>query len=100
MSAAWNPDLTQVRYEMCGQEGCWFFIEKNDAEAEPGFEIAAHVHLCAAEYDSADPDADHNATPSGDVRTLGEWRGAYPALFHEFPDGYIGPNSKYFVPSE
>lgn len=38
---------------------------------------------------------DHAFTP-GETRTEDEWRMIRPVLFVTFPDGRIGPNSKFF----
>ena len=76
-------------YEMCAQ--CWHFVEPNDAPPAPPFTLASYVHL-----DDGEKEHDHDATPSGDGRTLGAWRDAYPGLFVTYADGKIGPNSMHF----
>lgn len=92
------PDeaLDDASYEKCAH--CWHFIESNldyyIAEASPGnFKVAQYIHL-----DNGEKEHDHDATPSGDIRRLAEWRAAFPVLFVTYPDGMTGPNSIHFVP--
>jgi hypothetical protein len=81
-------------YEKC--KHCWHFIEPNDETQIPGFavlKLAEYVHL-----DNGEKEHDHDAEPSGDKRTLDEWKNAHPELFHMHKDGMIGPNSVHFIP--
>ncbi len=44
-------------------------------------------------------DFDHDPHPMvhpNSTKTLKEWKKECPDLFHEFSDGKIGPNSKWF----
>lgn len=77
-------------YEMCGNPACAHFIESNDAYV-PGYGISEFNHL-----DDGEKEHDHDALPSGVVKTLREWAEIWPALFATYPDGKIGPNSKFF----
>ncbi len=77
-------------YEKCAH--CWHFIEPNDADdGTPGFRVAPYVHL-----DDGEKDHDHDAAPSGDIRTLDQWKADHPELFAEYGDGKTGPNSSLF----
>ena len=82
-------------YEKCAH--CWHFIERNDTTGSElfdfGFKLAEYVHL-----DNGEKEHDHDAMPSGDIRTLDEWKRDQPSLFHTYADGNIGPNSADFIP--
>jgi hypothetical protein len=78
-------------YEKCAH--CWHFTEPNDTKPDEFFVYAAYVHL-----DDGGKEHDHDAEPSGDVRTLDQWRHDHPELFTEYGDGAIGPNSGQFTP--
>lgn len=78
-----------TNYEKCRH--CWHFIEANVVQADAYFDIAAYVHL-----DNGSKEHDHDAEPSGDIRTLDEWKRDYPELFYQHKDGEIGPNSVHF----
>lgn len=82
------PDW-QATYEKCAH--CWHFIEMNVVQADEYFDIAAFVHL-----DNGEKEHDHDAAPSGDRRTLEEWKRDQPSLFHVYPDDRVGPNSVHF----
>jgi hypothetical protein len=75
-------------YELCAH--CWHFIEPNIG-GTPAFPVADYVHL-----DNGEKEHDHDATPSGDARTLDEWKTGIPELFVTYADGRIGPNSANF----
>ncbi|MBM4398409.1 MAG: hypothetical protein FJ087_22305 [Deltaproteobacteria bacterium] len=79
----------ETRYEICAD--CDAFIEPNE-DARRDRHLAACVHV-----DDGDPEYDHDATPSGDIRSLGTWRIERPDLFGEHGDGRVGPNSQYHV---
>lgn len=77
-----------ITYEMCAQ--CSHFIGDNPAYGDyPG--LAPYDH-----FDDGEKEHDHDATPSGKIHTLDEWRDINPDLFRTYPDQKIGPNSKYF----
>lgn len=103
------PDW-QAMYEKCAH--CWHFIERNASNDEfidyagtqdqpdnqefldyAGAGWAEYVHL-----DNGEIEYDHDAAPSGDRRTLEEWKRDQPSLFHVFPDDRVGPNSVHFIP--
>lgn len=70
---------------------CWHFITDNPAYGDAP-DLAPYDHLDDGK------EHDHDAEPSGDKRTLDEWKLAQPSLFHMYPDGHIGPNSADFIP--
>jgi hypothetical protein len=83
-----------MNYEKCAH--CWHFIEPNYETQIPGYaalKLAEHVHL-----DDGEKEHDHDAAPSGDIRTLDEWKRDQPSLFHMYDDGKTGPNSSLFIP--
>ena len=49
--------------------------------------IAKHIHCCDGEQGF-----DHDAEP-GETRTIAEWVSVRPALFTEYLDGKVGPNT-------
>jgi len=75
-------------YEQCAH--CSHFIEPTDP-MDTEYGAAAYLHL-----DDGEKDHDHDATRSGMVRTLDEWRAFSPGLFLTYPDGRIGPNSRFW----
>lgn len=79
-----------IEYEMCAHLGCMHFVQPNDA-FKPGYGIAEYIHL-----DDGEKEHNHEAIPSGVTHSLEEWRALWPELFHRFPDGKVGPNSKHF----
>jgi hypothetical protein len=82
----------ELNYEKCAH--CWHFVQPNYETQIPGY-----AHLTLAEYvhlDNGEKEHDHDAAPSGDVRTLGTWKRDQPALFHRYADGSTGPNSSLF----
>lgn len=82
--------MDAVLYEKCAH--CWHFIEPN-YDWDEDHSLAEYLHL-----DNGEKEHDHDAEPSGDIRTLDEWKRVQPSLFHTFPDGNIGPNSMHFIP--
>jgi len=78
-------------YEIC--EHCDYFVDPNDCKPEEGITFAKYLHLDAGK------EHEHEASPSGIKKTLGEWKEERPDLFVRFPDGLIGPNSEYFTHS-
>ena len=85
-------------YEMCGNEFCYHFIEENPSYSKDnpfsygGDLIAQFIHL-----DDGEKEYDHDAIPSGMIHRFSWWKMAWPQLFTGYPDGKIGPNSRYFV---
>lgn len=82
-------DSATLNYEKCAK--CWHFIEPNDVGPDEFFTYAEYLHL-----DNGEKEHDHDAAPSGDIRTLEQWEHDHPELFTEYSDGEIGPNSVYF----
>lgn len=80
-----------VLYEKCAH--CWHFIDLNDVDSNEYYIVSEYVHL-----DNGEKEHDHDAAPSGDIRTLDEWKRDQPSLFYTFPDGQTGPNSVHFIP--
>lgn len=80
--------MADERYEMCAH--CDHFVAPNVA-AEDDPTLALYVHL-----EDGDQEFDHDAEPSGEIRTLDEWRTGRPDLFVKFRDGRIGPNSRHY----
>lgn len=80
-------------YEICAR--CDHFVEENDIEAIV-FGAATYLHL-----DDGEKEHDHDALPSGDVRTFGQWRADRPDLFamtwRWFAEPAIGPNAQVYV---
>lgn len=73
-------------YAICRH--CHHFVDPADADAIEGGP-APFVHL-----EDGEQEFDHDAEPAGQA-TLSEWKRRRPDLFHEYPDGKIGPNSSH-----
>jgi hypothetical protein len=83
--------MTEPRYRMCRH--CDHFVEGNSAYDEVHPNLAAYIHL-----EDGDQEFDHDADPGrwpDDGWTLAWWREREPDLFFAYPDGKIGPNSKF-----
>lgn len=58
-------------YEKCAH--CHLFVEPNDdATGDPA--LAAYLHLHRGTPEDEELDSSHEASPSGDIRTLAEWK--------------------------
>lgn len=87
--------MIRPAYEMCGHDGCWFFVDENmsyDPDDFYGATLAPWIHLDDI------TDHDHDAEPSDDVRTMFAWQRDHPELFRTYEDGEIGPRSDFFLP--
>lgn len=98
-----EENMDNVSYSLC--KHCEHFVDENYGAEEdfPGkvFDplnpppagtdstdwVAKYVHL-----EDGEQEFDHNAEP-GETHTGDEWATLRPDLFHEYPDGKIGPNS-------
>jgi hypothetical protein len=69
--------LDDVVYEKCAD--CWLFVEKNGS-ITPGLDpdyadtLAKYVHLHRGDRADTALDESHEASPSGERRTLGGWK--------------------------
>jgi hypothetical protein len=75
-------------YTLCTK--CDHFVDENEAALEYEGNQATHIHL-----EDGMQEFDHDAEPSTARHTLDKWKELRPDLFHEYPDGAIGPNSTY-----
>jgi hypothetical protein len=83
--------MSEPRYQLCKE--CDHFVDDNPAYDDgDAILLAKYDHL-----EDGEQEFDHEAEPwmAAGEATLMTWREARPDLFYVYPDGKIGPNSRF-----
>ena len=78
--------VDELPFTLCRH--CDHFVDANEPLESAPRGTAPFIHL-----ENGEQEFDHDAEPGAETHSLDEWRKLRSDLFHEYPDGAIGPNS-------